>query len=100
MSKNTLPPELVEEYLNNGMTVTIPFAERCAKIAVKHAEDIQKRNTVLSFKNKDLNSKNILLKQQRDELLEFVREVMETTTDKIRYDKSKQLLKKHEDGKC
>lgn len=100
MNTNKLPPELVEKmfqlitYFGSDKN-HMDLINECAQIAVEYAdEQILSLKTEVNFCDEEIN----ILKQQRDELLDFIKEVMETTTDKIRYNKAKQLINKI-DGK-
>lgn len=90
LDKNQLPPELVEKMVDsviNGFVLektSYRIGEQCAQIAVEYSHEV---TVALSYSVTNLS-------KQRDELLDFVREVMETTSDKIRYDKAKQLINK------
>lgn len=105
MSNNPIPPELVEKYLNNGMTVTIPFSERCAQIAVDYADEwrndqYQVQKAVIAELQKQRGE---LLQASNDILEGFKQLLIETgnpnkATDFTFVRRYLQLLKKQEDG--
>lgn len=101
MSKNTLPPELVEKMRKAMNEMCTP--SDLAKIAVDYAHKYKERLKVEMDVSVDFQ-------KQRDELLEALRRVVKAGKEfnshyggseslSTELHKSEQLLKKHNDGK-
>lgn len=86
MKTNQLPPELVEKMVDsviNGFVLektSYRIGEKCAQIAVEYADELVKSKdhelSVERYKTSVMNEAYEKAKQQRDELLEALREII------------------------